>query len=318
MSQKLTDRTALAETPASGDLVHIVDVSDTTDSASGTSKKITTANLLGGTQPLDADLTTLASSFTSASAASAASLALHEDTDNGTNKVTLIAPASIASDKTITLPDATDTLVGKDTTDTLTNKTLTSPVLTTPKITTSINDANGNEVIKTPATASAVNEITVTNAATGGVPEVSASGGDTDVWQAYTGKGAGKVEVELPYGSADATSTSSSGAYTDVTGCSFSLTIKKTSHVQVFFGGSIQNNTAARHVDLRILRASSDLKTSNCHVTNSGTGCNASIALVDQSLAAGTYTYKLQVAPGNGADTVVCNSGRLWAVPVIA
>lgn len=43
---KLTDRTALNETPAVGDLLHIVDISDTTDSSSGTSKKITTTNLL--------------------------------------------------------------------------------------------------------------------------------------------------------------------------------------------------------------------------------------------------------------------------------
>ncbi len=47
-----------------------------------------------------------------------------EDSDNGTNYIRLIGVASIASNKTLTLPDATDTLVGKDTTDTLTNKTL--------------------------------------------------------------------------------------------------------------------------------------------------------------------------------------------------
>lgn len=44
---KLTSRTALT-TPASSDVLHIVDVSDTTDSPQGTSKKITYANLLTG------------------------------------------------------------------------------------------------------------------------------------------------------------------------------------------------------------------------------------------------------------------------------
>ena len=62
-----------------------------------------------------------------------------EDSDNGTNKVTLIGPASTA-DVTVTLPAATDTLVGKATTDTLTNKTLTSPVLNSTISGTSIKD----------------------------------------------------------------------------------------------------------------------------------------------------------------------------------
>ena len=62
-----------------------------------------------------------------------------EDSDNGTNKVTLIGPASTA-DVTVTLPAATDTLVGKATTDTLTNKTLTSAVLNGTISGTSIKD----------------------------------------------------------------------------------------------------------------------------------------------------------------------------------
>ena len=63
-------------------------------------------------------------------ATSAGFLEFFEDSDNGTNKVTLIGPAS-TGDVTLTLPSATDTLVGKATTDTLTNKTLTSPVIAT-------------------------------------------------------------------------------------------------------------------------------------------------------------------------------------------
>jgi len=52
-----------------------------------------------------------------------------------TNK-TLTAPviSSISNTGTLTLPTSTDTLVGRATTDTLTNKTLTSPTLTTPAL----------------------------------------------------------------------------------------------------------------------------------------------------------------------------------------
>lgn len=49
MATKLTDLTALGGTPASGDLLTIVDVSDTSGGAAGTSKKVTYANLgVGG------------------------------------------------------------------------------------------------------------------------------------------------------------------------------------------------------------------------------------------------------------------------------
>ena len=76
---------------------------------------------------------------------------------------------------------------------TSTNASMVTPTLNTPKVITSINDANGNEVIKTPATTSAVNEITVTNAATGNAPVISATGGDTNINLDLTGKGTGVV-----------------------------------------------------------------------------------------------------------------------------
>jgi hypothetical protein len=56
-------------------------------------------------------------------------------TDTLTNK-TLTAPiiSTISNTGTLTLPTSTDTIVGRATTDTLTNKTLTTPVISSPKI----------------------------------------------------------------------------------------------------------------------------------------------------------------------------------------
>ena len=54
-------------------------------------------------------------------------------------------------------------------------------------------DTNGNELLKLTATASAVNELTLANAATGGAPVLSATGGDTNINIALTPKGTGGV-----------------------------------------------------------------------------------------------------------------------------
>lgn len=68
--------------------------------------------------------------FTAASSAAPASLALAEDTDNGAHKVTIAPPAALAADRTLTLLDSDDTIVGLAATQTLTNKTLTQPTIT--------------------------------------------------------------------------------------------------------------------------------------------------------------------------------------------
>lgn len=63
----------------------------------------------------------------------------------------------------------------------------------------SIVDANGNEIIKTAATvASAVNEVTVTNAATTTAPSITATGGDTNISLTLAGKGTGVVQHTTP------------------------------------------------------------------------------------------------------------------------
>ena len=74
---------------------------------------------LGATQTLTNK--TLTDPILSPTATTGGKIEFLEGTNNGTNKATLIGPASTA-DVTITLPAATDTLVGKATTDTFTNK----------------------------------------------------------------------------------------------------------------------------------------------------------------------------------------------------
>ena len=115
-----------------------------------------------------------------------------------TNK-TLTVPtiSTIKNTGTLTLPTSTDTLVGSATMDTLTNKTLTSPTAYRPIIQQSINDSSGSELIKLVRTASAVNEITITNKANNGHPSIAATGNgaNTNVNLSLSGQGAGSVTI---------------------------------------------------------------------------------------------------------------------------
>lgn len=56
-------------------------------------------------------------------------------------------------------------------------------------------DTNSNEFFKISATASAVNEFTVTNAATGNPPKISATGGDTNINVQVQPKGSGTTVI---------------------------------------------------------------------------------------------------------------------------
>ena len=105
--------------------------------------------------------------------------------DRGTKIV--YATANDGTDPDIV--DATSTYVTATSTTTLTNKTLTSP-----KIGTSILDTGGNELALLTATGSAVNEITLANAATGNGPIISTTGDDAAVDLNLNPKGAGVLK----------------------------------------------------------------------------------------------------------------------------
>ena len=124
-------------------------------------------------------------------------LRLHGISGTGYYLINYDGQVDSGTDLLINIPNLldSDTFVFNNSAAVLTNKTLTQPILTSPRAITAINDTNGAELIKIGSTASAVNEITVSNAATAGKPTISATGNDTNITLKLAAKGTGSVEV---------------------------------------------------------------------------------------------------------------------------
>lgn len=102
-------------------------------------------------------------------------------TFSGTDSTVMTFPTTTA---TIARTDAGQTFTGVNT-------------FTSPKLITQISDTNGNELFILTATASAVNEITYANAATGNDPTFTMSGSDSNIGFKFVPKGTGYVKGVL-------------------------------------------------------------------------------------------------------------------------
>ena len=202
-----------------------LDVLGTLDIDGGTLVLPNTVVTTTGTQTLTNK--TLTNAVLTPTATTAGKIEFLEGTNNGTNKVTLIGPAASA-DVTVTLPAATDTLVGKNTTDTLTNKTVNASQLVDGSIATgkladdSVTlakmapgtdgnlisyDASGNPVAVATGNATQV----LTSAGAGAPPVFAdAAGGGTE-WQAVK--------------TANFTAAAGQGVFANTTGGAFTLTL---------------------------------------------------------------------------------------------
>jgi len=101
---------------------------------------------------------------------------------------------------TVNWLDSTVSITGISTTATGTVLTLTDTSISSTQdirlpTAKSIADDSGNEYIKFVKTASAVNEISITNTATGNSPDLSATGGDTNIGLSITTKGTGLIKL---------------------------------------------------------------------------------------------------------------------------
>ncbi len=95
-------------------------------------------------------------------------------------------------------PSDTDYVAAIDTETGVNKKILLSVLRTLLLKVSTIWDTNGNEAIRVVATASAINDITVTNAAIGTSPQITATGDDTNIGLIIKAKGTGTVQLGRP------------------------------------------------------------------------------------------------------------------------
>ena len=113
---------------------------------------------------------------------------------------------------------------------------------------TVVQDTNGNEVIKMAQVASAVNELTVTNAATGNPVLLSATGGDTNIDLKLVPKGTGKTLADATYGAITA----------DADGATVTFNMATTNRHTVTLGGNrtfaVSNVSVGQFFVIRVLQ----------------------------------------------------------------
>ena len=168
----------------------------------------TTSNLVGDTVTQTMTNKTLTSPVLNTGVSGTA--VLDSDTMSGASATKLASSESIKA-----YVDSQVSGVTPSSTTTFTNKTLTAAKIVDGGF---LADANGNELIKMQTTSSAVNELEVTNAATGGAVVIGTSGGDSNVDLTLTPKGTGEVNIatgNLNYSGTAVTATGAELNYLD-------------------------------------------------------------------------------------------------------
>ncbi len=182
---------------------------------------------------------------------------------SGANALTLTTTGAT----NVTLP-TTGTLATLAGTETLSGKTLTAPRFVNGGF---IADANGNEQLIFGTTASAINELTLTNAAAGGTVTLAATGGDSNIPFAIDAKGTGELRLNGTgtgnvllgggFGGTGCTVTNSTGAFA----CNGAVT-----------GSNISGTTSGTNTGDQTITLTGD-------VTGSGTGSFATV-IADNSV----------------------------------
>ena len=175
-------------------------------------------------------------------------------------------------------------------TETLTNKQLTSP-----KIGTAITDTNGNEIIETPATGSAVNHLKITNAASGN--DVLLDGaGETNVGITIKGKGSGTVKI----GDADLVYPDSDGSSGDVLQTDGAGTLSLVTPTSV--------PTITNYITIPFKATNNAAATLTTKQLNSRTTMHAAIITLPEKMTVNKISFKVTAHAANGVAKIAVYS----------
>lgn len=176
--------------------------------------------------------------------------------------------------------DGTDTNIGINITPKGTGRTVVGALsATSPRVITGVNDTNGNELLKVTATASAVNELTLANAATGNGPTLSSTGDDTNIDINITPKGTGEVNVtnidvisgKVPFSTITSRAYASFSDVTDQTGSVSAATAVKFGTTEVTGAGITMVTDGSNLTRLTFAAAGTYMVAPNLQFFNSDT-----------------------------------------------